>query len=201
MAGEKMSKSLGNSLLVDAMVTRPPGRPALLPRAPHYRSVIEYTEEALAEAGAAYGRIEGFVPGRSSSAAAGAGAEVPAAFAAAMDDDLAVPQALAVVHDTVRAGNTRWPPATSWRSRPRWPRSGRCSACSVSTRWTSPGPGEPRRRPAGRRRHAGDRRPGQRQAARERRDYAAADAIRDELQAAGVVIEDTPHGPRWELTR
>jgi cysteinyl-tRNA synthetase len=40
-----------------------------------------------------------------------------------------------------------------------------------------------------------------RQAARERRDYAAADAIRDELHAAGVVIEDTPNGPRWELKK
>ena len=41
----------------------------------------------------------------------------------------------------------------------------------------------------------------QRQAARERRDYAAADAIRDDLQAAGILIEDTPQGPRWELKR
>jgi cysteinyl-tRNA synthetase len=41
----------------------------------------------------------------------------------------------------------------------------------------------------------------QRQAARERRDYAAADAIRDDLQATGILIEDTPQGPRWELKR
>jgi cysteinyl-tRNA synthetase len=39
----------------------------------------------------------------------------------------------------------------------------------------------------------------QRQAARQRRDFAAADAIRDELQEAGVLVEDTPRGPRWEL--
>jgi cysteinyl-tRNA synthetase len=39
----------------------------------------------------------------------------------------------------------------------------------------------------------------QRAAARERRDYAAADAIRDQLGAAGVVVEDTPDGPRWTL--
>ena len=39
----------------------------------------------------------------------------------------------------------------------------------------------------------------QRQAARERKDYATADALRDELQGAGLVIEDTPSGPRWEL--
>jgi cysteinyl-tRNA synthetase len=41
----------------------------------------------------------------------------------------------------------------------------------------------------------------QRQAARERKDYAAADAIRDRLTAAGVLVEDTPRGPRWELKR
>jgi cysteinyl-tRNA synthetase len=39
----------------------------------------------------------------------------------------------------------------------------------------------------------------QRQAARERRDYAAADAIRDELHRLGVTVEDTPSGPRWTL--
>ncbi len=41
----------------------------------------------------------------------------------------------------------------------------------------------------------------QRQAARERKDYAAADAIRDRLLAAGILVEDTPGGPRWELRR
>ena len=41
----------------------------------------------------------------------------------------------------------------------------------------------------------------ERRAARDRRDYAAADAIRDQLRAAGVLIEDTPEGPRWELKR
>jgi cysteinyl-tRNA synthetase len=40
----------------------------------------------------------------------------------------------------------------------------------------------------------------QRQAARERKDYAAGDAIRDSLAAAGVIVEDTPNGPRWTLS-
>mgnify|MGYP000630652568 CR=1 FL=1 len=39
----------------------------------------------------------------------------------------------------------------------------------------------------------------QRKAARERKDYAAADSIRDQLAAAGIAIEDTPEGPRWSL--
>jgi cysteinyl-tRNA synthetase len=41
----------------------------------------------------------------------------------------------------------------------------------------------------------------QRDAARKRKDFAAADAIRDELQGAGVLVEDTPRGPRWELRK
>src|SRR5581483_8807856 len=109
VAGEKMSKSLGNSLLVDAMVTqvRPVELRYYLGQA-HYRSMIEYSPDALAEAVAAYRRIEGFVARAAELTAPGAGdpaAQVPAAFAAALDDDLGVPQALAVVHDTIRDGN------------------------------------------------------------------------------------------------
>src|ERR1022692_3394222 len=120
VAGEKMSKSLGNSLLVDAMITRV--RPAELRYylgQAHYRSEIEYSAEALAEAVAAYRRIEGFVtratevagcpdspaapltqhPGPETGA-------LPAPFTAALDDDLGVPQALAVVHEAVTDGNS-----------------------------------------------------------------------------------------------
>ncbi|MDR2983457.1 MAG: cysteine--tRNA ligase, partial [Nocardiopsaceae bacterium] len=114
LAGEKMSKSLGNSLLVEAMVTkvRPVELRYYLGQA-HYRSGIEYSAEALAEAAAGYRRLEGFV-----TRAAGAGSmalsadglplasSLPAAFAAALDDDLAVPQALAVVHESVTEGNS-----------------------------------------------------------------------------------------------
>jgi cysteinyl-tRNA synthetase len=118
-----MSKSLGNSLLVEAMVTevRPVELRHYLGQA-HYRSGIEYSVEALAEAVAAYRRIEGFVT-RAAGASAGAAARgdgleehpvdslplassLPAAFVAALDDDLAVPQALAVVHESVTEGNT-----------------------------------------------------------------------------------------------
>ena len=75
---------------------------------PHYRSMIEYSEEALREAESAFARIEGFVQ-RVVEKAGGVvepAAEVPPAFAEAMDDDLGVPQALAIVHTTVRQGNS-----------------------------------------------------------------------------------------------
>ena len=74
---------------------------------PHYRSMIEYSEEALREAESAFARIEGFLQrvGREGRRIVEPAAEVPPAFAEAMDDDLGVPQALAVVHTTVRQGN------------------------------------------------------------------------------------------------
>ncbi len=107
LSGEKMSKSLGNSLLVSEVVKRV--RPVELRyfmAAPHYRSMVEYSPASLAEAGAAYTRIENFVRHASEFVGAVEPAEVPAEFAAAMDDDLGTPAALAAVHFAVREGNT-----------------------------------------------------------------------------------------------
>ena len=111
VGAEKMSKSLGNSLVVADVVERV--RPVELRYylgAPHYRSMLDWSEDALAEADAAYSRLEGFVeratelvgttdPDRTADPTAWA------AFAAALDDDLGVPQAIAVVHLSARAGN------------------------------------------------------------------------------------------------
>jgi cysteinyl-tRNA synthetase len=114
LAGEKMSKSLGNSLLVDAIIeeVRPAELRYYLGQA-HYRSEMDYSPDALAEAAAAFRRIEGFVtraaeagPSADPVPAAPSAAALPAAFVAAMDDDLAVPQALAVVHEAVTEGNS-----------------------------------------------------------------------------------------------
>jgi len=232
VAGEKMSKSLGNSLLVEAMVTqvRPAELRYYLGQA-QYRSGIEYSTEALDEAVAAYRRIENFVtrateaigpvsePGDQPAALAGALASaeaagapdagvaptltlVPAAFADALDDDLGVPQALAVLHETVRAGNNALAAgdlaATSARLAEVRAMLGVLGLDPLAEPWVTAGPGDDL--------HAVvDALVGvalaQRQAARQRRDYAAADAIRDSLRDAGVLIEDTPQGPRWELKR
>jgi cysteinyl-tRNA synthetase len=208
LSGEKMSKSLGNSLLVDAMIkeVRPAELRYYLGQA-HYRSEMEYSPEALAEAAAAYRRIEGFVT-RAAEAAPAAPAAVasiaalPAAFSAAMDDDLAVPQALAVVHEAVTEGNSALAAGdTAGASKHAAAVRAMMSVLGLDPldeHWSGEVGGE-------------GLRPvvdalvtvalGQREAARDRKDYAAADAIRAGLLDAGILVEDTPRGPRWELRR
>jgi cysteinyl-tRNA synthetase len=218
LGGEKMSKSLGNSLLVDAMVTevRPAELRYYLGQA-HYRSGIDYTPEALAESAAGYRRIEGFVTratGTPAAPAAGHGkglpgaadglpliSSLPAAFVAALDDDLAVPQALAVVHHAVTEGNTALA-AGDHAGAAKQAESVRAMLAvlgldPLAAPWaTSAGTGL---------RDVVDALVSvaleQRQAARARKDFATADSIRDRLQTAGIVVEDTAAGPRWELAR
>jgi cysteinyl-tRNA synthetase len=212
VGGEKMSKSLGNSLLVDNMIltTRPAELRYYLGQA-HYRSEIDYSPEALGEAATAYRRIEGFVTRASQILDGGpdtgpaAAGSLPAPFAAAMDDDLGVPQALAIVHDAVRDGNSALAAGdvagTAKQLTEVRAMLGVLGLDPLAAPWAA-GPGGP----AG-----GDLRPvvdalvsvalEQRQSARQRKDYAASDAIRDRLQDAGVLVEDTPRGPRWELKR
>ena len=213
VAGEKMSKSLGNSLLVTDVLrrVRAPELRYYLVQA-HYRSLLEYSEDALEEAAAAYQRIERFVL-RASEVLMGASDDdgapgLPVPFRSAMDDDLAVPAALAAVHASIRDGNQ----ALAAADKP-GVRASLIQARAMldvlgldplAPPWAdaagSAGPG------------AGDRLHDvlgslvrltlqQRDAARARRDYATADAIRDGLDEIGIQVEDTPEGPRWELKR
>jgi cysteinyl-tRNA synthetase len=210
LSGEKMSKSLGNSLLVDAMIkeVRPAELRYYLGQA-HYRSEMEYSPEALAEAAAAYRRIEGFVTraAEAGPAAAVAGpvpsvGALPAAFTAAMDDDLAVPQALAVVHEAVTEGNSALAAGdVAGAVKQAEAVRGMMSVLGLDLldeHWTGAAGGEGLRPVVDALVTVALR---QRQAARDRKDYAEADAIRDGLLDAGILVEDTPRGPRWELRR
>jgi cysteinyl-tRNA synthetase len=205
IGGEKMSKSLGNSLLIDEITktVRPVELRYYLGQA-HYRSEIAYSPGALAEAATSYRRIEGFVTRATEILAAEPAAaeltSLPAAFTAAMDDDLGVPQALAVVHEAVRDGNAALAAGDESGTAKRLVEVramlGVLGLDPLAEPWAGR-PGDDSLRPVvdALVQVALD----QRQAARQRRDFAAADAIRDELQEAGVLVEDTPRGPRWEL--
>jgi len=204
LAGEKMSKSLGNSLLVSEMVRR--WRPVVLRyylAAPHYRSTVEYSESALSEAAATWSRIEGFA--RRASDLVGEvdpAAEVPEEFAHALDADLAVPQALALVHAAVHDGNLALAAgdkdAVTQHLAELRAMLGVLGLDPFDPHWAGADSGTDARLRA-----AVDTLVAvaleQREGARARKDFATADAIRARLAAAGIRIEDTASGPRWEL--
>ena len=205
--GEKMSKSLGNSLRVSEVVKE--HRPLAVRyylTAAHYRSTIEFHAGSLEEADTAVERIEGFLrralPGILTAVPTG-DETLPEDFREAMDDDLGVSGALAVIHEAVRTGNTALDDGAHEDAAvvarvviamtdvlgvnpldPAWS-AGDSSAADalasldalVKERLTA-------------RAHA-----------RAARDYDTADAIRDELAAAGIALEDTAAGARWSLAR
>ena len=201
VGGEKMSKSLGNSLIVSHLLQTT--RPLVLRYylgAAHYRSMIEYQPDSLREAEAAVERIEQFL--RRAAPANSSKGQWPQAFADALDDDLNVSGALAVVHDTVRAGNTALDDGDAASA------SNAFGAVVAMTSVLGINPldpvwGDPAQ---------DDRSAGAlavlvaaelelRAKSRAARDFATADSVRDRLAAAGVVVEDTPAGARWSLAR
>jgi len=215
MAGEKMGTSAGNVLLLAEALrkARPQELRYYLGQA-HYRSTLEYSDEALEEAAAAYQRIERFViraqralgrPADTVSCGStphGPAAGLPISFAAAMDDDLNVPAALAAVHAAVRDGNYALTAGDAEGA----------AGCLAQVRSMLAVLGLDPLAPAWEAGDVGDRLYGavdalvglalrQREAARARGDYASADSIRDTLEQIGLTVEDTAEGPRWEMKR
>jgi cysteinyl-tRNA synthetase len=203
--GQKMSKSLGNSIFAAELLAQ--ARPIAvryLLGAAHYRSTLDYQDGSLAEAEAALERIEGFLGradrGLDGTEFATAGVElIPDAFAHAMDDDLAVPQALAVLHDTVRAANTALDDGdlaavASARGQvlamlevlginPRSPQWRAAASGASDVALTS----------------LVDALIADRNEARAAKDFATADRIRDELAGAGITVEDGAAGSHWSI--
>lgn len=218
MAGEKMSKSLGNVLSIDNMLedVRPVELRYYLGSA-HYRSVLEYSPAALQEAAVAYRRIEDLISRTSRSGLVERGTWTDG-FAAAMNEDFAVPKALAEIHNTVRAANKALADGDAARARElagfvramtavlgvdpvEWAdRAGTAGAAGAGGAGAAGGAA------------AGDSAGAaaaldvlvtaeleRRAQARVEKDWATADEVRDRLTAAGIEVTDTADGATWEL--
>ena len=192
-AGEKMSKSLGNSLTIPKVLERYRGielRYYLV--AAHYRSHVEFSFEALDEAAVGFRRIESFLE-RAGAIEAG---ELPEAFVAAMDDDLGTPAAVAVLFDVVREGN---------RADDAAPYAGQVVAMLdvLGLNPADPAWASATGRQDDKLKNAVDALVAglleERTRAREAKDWARADAIRDQIKQAGIEVEDTPDGPKWSI--
>jgi cysteinyl-tRNA synthetase len=193
-SGEKMSKSLGNSLQVQEILKKVRGiELRWYLGSAHYRSMLEFSFEALEESATAFRRIEAFLSRAKSLLGNDPEILIADEFAKAMNDDLAVPQALAFISETMRIGNSSADDKKNIAKAAGEIRGALsilgCDpfdsvfAASKSNDAAMDGLIK----------LALD----QREAARARKDFAGADAIRDQIAALGVVVEDTPNGPRW----
>jgi cysteinyl-tRNA synthetase len=199
-SGEKMSKSLGNSLQVVEILKKVRGiELRWYLGAAHYRSMLEFSFEALEEAAVNFRRIEGFLQRASEVLGERPDGVIATGFAEAMNEDLAVPTALAVISEILRNGNT----ALSAGDKVGIAKA----AAEIRGALAILGcdPFDPI--------FVTDTNTNsevldglvalaleQRAAARARKDFAEADAIRDQIAMLGVVIEDTAQGTRWSIS-
>jgi cysteinyl-tRNA synthetase len=200
--GETMSKSKGNFFTVPDLLAkghRPEAIRYLLLSA-HYRKQLNFTFEGLEHARAALARIHGLVTRLSDVEREGPVGEVEAAclsaretFAAALFDDLNTPEALAAVHGLVTRANSLLAAGTLTRA---GAARVRVELESMDSVFGVFGP-EREERLAPREQAVFD----ERQEARKRRDFAAADAARRRLEEMGIVLEDSPKGTRWRRKR
>jgi cysteinyl-tRNA synthetase len=193
-SGEKMSKSLGNSLQVHEILKKVRGiELRWYLGSAHYRSMLEFSFEALEESATAFGRIEAFIARAKSVLGAEPELLIADEFAAAMNDDLAVPQALAFIAESMRIGNTS---ADDKKVIAKTAGEIRGALSILGCDPLDPVFATSKSNDAamdGLIKLALE----QREAARLRKDFAAADAIRDQIASLGVIVEDTPNGPRW----
>ena len=194
--GEKMSKSIGNTISPAKMLQM--ARPLVVRYylgSAHYRSILDYRPSSLQEAATAIERVEAFLaatqdvlkPGR----------EVPQAFAEAMDDDVNIPRALAVLHEQTRAGNAALAAGEDASEAANAVMAmaevlGLAQLMSFNAEGTS-----------GAEHEALDALIqavlAERADARAQKDWAKADAMRDLLASAGVQVKDGANGSSWSV--
>ena len=200
-SGEKMSKSLGNTLQVHEILKSVRGiELRWYLGGAHYRSMLEYSSEALQEAATNFKRIENFLHRATELVGTQPQPRINAEFTAAMNDDLAVPAALATISENLRLGNqaiTDNDKAAVSKNADEIRGALEILGCdpfdavfasSGGTDLTEALDGVIKLALA------------ERASARERKDFAASDAIRDGLAALGITIEDTAQGPRWSIS-
>jgi cysteinyl-tRNA synthetase len=201
-SGEKMSKSLGNTLQVAEILKRVRGiELRWYLGSAHYRSMLEYSEAALDESAIAFRRIEAFLHRSVELVGALPTPVISSVFADAMNDDLAVPTALASISESLRTGNT----AVTDGNKALVAQSANEIRGALEVLGCDPFDAAFAQSAGADLTEALD---GviqlaltQRAAARERKDFAASDQIRDGLSALGITIEDTAQGPRWSISR
>ncbi|MBO9578235.1 MAG: class I tRNA ligase family protein, partial [Microbacteriaceae bacterium] len=199
--GQKMSKSLGNSIFAHDVLAQ--ARPVVVRyalAAAHYRSTIDLHDGSLVEAEAAVDRIEAFLlrSGRALTAGAPTVLPVPEAFGTAMDDDLGVPQALAVLHETIRSGNASLD-AGDLAAVARARAEVRAMTAVLGLDLSADAAGRDGSAAHGALGALVGQLLERRAAARARKDFTTADEIRDALAAAGVLVEDGADGTHWSL--
>jgi cysteinyl-tRNA synthetase len=199
-SGEKMSKSLGNTLQVEVILQRVRGiELRWYLGSAHYRSMLEYSEAALDESAVAFRRIENFLTRSVELLGKEPEPTISDAFCAAMNDDLAVPAALALISENLRLGNQ----AITDGDKKVIAKNANEIRGALQILGCDPFDSN---YPQGASGNVNDALDGviqlalkERAAARERKDFAASDAIRDGLLELGITIEDTAQGPRWSM--
>ncbi|MCX6447620.1 MAG: cysteine--tRNA ligase [Actinobacteria bacterium] len=201
-SGEKMSKSLGNSLQVAELLKTVRGiELRWYLGSAHYRSMLEFSHDALAESATAFRRIEGFLNRATEILGSAPIPVISQGFTDAMNDDLAVPTALAGISEAVRLGNsaiTSGDKAVIAASASEIRGALEILGCDpFDSAFVISGGADLTEALDGVIQLA----LAQRTAARDRKDFAASDQIRDGLAALGIIIEDTAQGPRWSISQ
>jgi cysteinyl-tRNA synthetase len=192
---EKMAKSVGNVLLVRQLVQQAPGeaiRMALL--SGHYRQPLDWNDEVIAEARKKLDRLYGALRDLADTEAA-AGVGAPEAFVAALEDDLNTPMALAELFALAHAAYKTGDAAERARIKAQLLAAGEMMGLlqSPPAAWFEWAPASDGQLAAS----AIEALLAQRAAARQARNWAESDRIRDALKAAGVLVEDSKDGQRW----
>lgn len=201
-SGEKMSKSLGNDLQVSKILKIVRGIELRWYLASaHYRSMLEYSQASLLESATAFRRIENFLNRATQILGKQPSLVLSKAFSDAMNDDLALPQALASISENLRLGNvaiTDQDESEISKNANEIRGALEILGCDpFDSNFVSSDKSELHTALDGviKLALAG------RDAARVRKDFAASDEIRDGLSALGIIIEDTAQGPRWSISQ